>query len=103
MKNFIDTNMATLSKAFIIDGTATRMQFWYFILFTWLVDIFAAITDIFLPGNLTQNIASILLFVPTVAVGIRRMHDVDRAGWWLLFPFVNFVFLVSQSKPNRWG
>lgn len=94
--------MATLNKSLKIDGTATRLEFWYFILFTWLVDIFASITDIFLPGDLMQNIFAVLLFVPTVTVGVRRMHDTDHAGWWLLFPFVNLVFLLTPSKPSRW-
>lgn len=94
--------MATLNKAFKIDGTATRLEFWYFILFTWLVDIFASLTDIFLPGDLTQNIMAVLLFIPTITVGIRRMHDTDHAGWWLLFPFVNLVFLITPTKQNRW-
>ena len=103
MQNFININMATLNKAFKVDGTATRLEFWYFILFTWLVDIFASLTDIFLPGDLTQNIMAVLLFIPTVTVGIRRMHDTDHGGWWLLFPFVNLVFLITPTKQNRWS
>jgi uncharacterized membrane protein YhaH (DUF805 family) len=102
MQKFIDINMATLSKALDFKGTSTRREFWFFILFTWIVDVFASITDIFLPGNLTQNILSILLFLPTLAVGIRRMHDTDHVGWWLLFPFLNIVFLITPTKPNRW-
>lgn len=103
MQNFIDINMATLNKAFKVDGTSTRLEFWYFILFTWVIDIFASITDIFLPGDLTQNILAVLLFVPTVTVGIRRMHDTDHVGWWLLCPIVNLVFLITPTKPNRWS
>jgi uncharacterized membrane protein YhaH (DUF805 family) len=102
MKNFIDINVATLSKAFIIDGVATRLQFWYFVLFTWVVDIGASIFDIFIPGDFIANILSILLFVPSVTVAIRRMHDVNRAGWWILVPFANLYFLITPSKPNRW-
>ena len=102
MKNFIDINVATLSKAFIIDGVATRLQFWYFVLFTWFVDLGASIVDIFIPGDFIADILSILLFVPSVTVAIRRMHDVNRAGWWILVPFANLYFLITPSKPNRW-
>lgn len=59
--------------------------------------------DIFIPGDMLENIMSILLFVPTLTAAIRRMHDTDRAGWWILFPFVNFVFLVSKGVPSRWA
>ncbi len=103
MKNFIDINVATLSKAFIIDGVATRLQFWYFVLFTWVVDLGASIVDIFIPGDFIGDILAILLFVPSVTVAIRRMHDVNRAGWWILVPFANLYFLVIPSRESRWS
>lgn len=103
MQRFININLATLSKTFVVDGTAKRIEFWYFILFTWIVDLFASITDMYLPGNLTQDIFSIVLVIPTITVGIRRMHDTDHVGWWLLFPFVNLVFLLTPTKQNRWS
>ena len=103
MQNFININMATLNKAFKVDGTATRLEFWYFILFTWLVDIFASLTDIFLPGDLTQNIMAVLLFIPTITVGIRRMHDTDHSGWFILVPFYGFYLNFKKTVPNRWS
>lgn len=103
MQNFLDINIATLNQFFKIDGVATRLQFWYFVLFTWLVSLGASIADIFIPGNQLENIVSVLLFIPSVTVGIRRMHDTDHSGWWLLFPIVNFIFMVSPSKAGRWG
>jgi uncharacterized membrane protein YhaH (DUF805 family) len=102
MKNFLDINLATLNKSLQIDGVTSRRDFWYFILFTWLVDIGASILDIFIPGDMVQNILSILLFVPTLTAAIRRMHDSDHSGFWLLCPIVNLVFLVSPSRKSRW-
>jgi len=103
MQNFLDINLATLNKAFKIDGTATRLEFWYFVLFNWTISLGASIFDIFLPGNLLQNTLSVLLFVPSLTVAIRRMHDTDHVGWWLVMPIVNLVFLISPSKPSRWN
>jgi uncharacterized membrane protein YhaH (DUF805 family) len=102
MQNFLDINIATLSQFFKIDGVATRLQYWYFVLFTWLVSLGASMADIFIPGNQLENLVAVLLFVPSLTVAIRRMHDTDHSGWWLLFPIVNFIFLVSPSKPSRW-
>lgn len=102
MQNFLDINIATLRQYFIIDGTATRRQFWYFVLFGWLSDFGASILDMFVPGNELANIVNLFLFIPTLTAAIRRMHDTDHSGWWLLVPIVNFVFLISESKPNRW-
>ena len=103
MQNFLDLNFATLNKYFKIDGTASRREYWFFVLFTWLISLGASILDIFIPGNALENLASIALLIPSVTVAIRRMHDTDHSGWWLLFPIVNFVFLVSPSKPSRWN
>lgn len=103
MQNFLDINLATLNIAFKIDGVATRLEFWYFVAFTWLASLGASIADIFIPGQVLENIVSLLLFIPSVTVGIRRMHDTDHTGWWLLFPVVNFVFMLSPSKPSRWN
>lgn len=103
MSNFFDVNIATLNKSFKIDGVATRLEFWYFVLFTWLLSLGASILDIFIPGNQLENIVSFLLLIPSITVGIRRMHDTNHAGWWLLFPIVNLVFLLSPSKPSMWG
>lgn len=103
MQNFLDINLATLGKSLQIDGVASRLQFWYFVLFTWLVSIGASLLDIFVPGNQLENIMSILLFVPSITIGIRRMHDTDHAGWWLLCPIVNLIFMLTPSKPSRWA
>lgn len=102
MQNFLDLNIATLNKYFKIEGTASRREYWFFVLFTWLISLGASIIDIFIPGNSLDDLANIALLIPSVTVAIRRMHDTDHSGWWLLFPIVNFVFLVSPSKPSRW-
>lgn len=103
MQNFLDINLATLNKSFKVDGVATRLEFWYFVAFTWLITLGASIADLITPGELLENIVSLLLFIPSVTVGIRRMHDTDHTGWWLLFPVVNLVFMLSPSKPSRWN
>jgi uncharacterized membrane protein YhaH (DUF805 family) len=102
MQRFLDINMATLNKYIKIDDVATRLEFWYFVAFTWMISIGADILDIFIPGDQLSNIMSILLFVPSVSVAIRRMHDTDHSGLWLLVPIVNIVFLVSPSTASRW-
>jgi uncharacterized membrane protein YhaH (DUF805 family) len=102
MQNFLDINIATLRQFMVIDGTATRRQFWYFIVFGWLADFGTSILDGFVPGDFLSTLTNIALFVPTLTAAIRRMHDTDRAGWWLLVPIANFVFLISPGTPNRW-
>ena len=53
---------------------------------------------------------NLLVFLPAIAVAVRRMHDTGHRGWWLLVPFVNIVFAVTEGErrenrygPNPWG
>jgi uncharacterized membrane protein YhaH (DUF805 family) len=67
-------------------GGATRSEFWYWVLFVLLV------------GTLTQNTETLnsafglLTFVPRLAVCVRRLHDLDRTGWWMLIWLTVFGF-----------
>ena len=102
MPNFLETNALTLNKSFTINGTTSRRDYWYFVLFTWLVSLIAALIDQFISGDMVYNIVNILLIVPTFTAAIRRMHDSNHRGWWLLFPIVNLILLLSPTVPNRW-
>jgi uncharacterized membrane protein YhaH (DUF805 family) len=95
-----------LNNYAIFKGRTTRPNFWYFYLFTILVNISASILDrvLFNGHNYLNNLSSLFLVIPSISAGVRRMHDVDKSGWWLLFPFVNFYFLVQPSGPvNQYG
>ena len=102
MPNFFETNARTLNKAFTINGTTSRREYWYFVAFTWLATIAALVVDHFIGGDMVYNIVNILLIVPTFTAAIRRMHDSNHRGWWLLFPIVNLILLLSPTVPNRW-
>jgi uncharacterized membrane protein YhaH (DUF805 family) len=45
------------------------------------------------------------MIIPSISVGWRRMHDINRGGWWSIIPFVGFVFALQQSDPdmNQYG
>ena len=55
--------------------------------------------------DLLATIYQLGVLVPTVAVGVRRMHDTGHSGWWLLLPIVNFFFAIRNGEqgPNRFG
>jgi uncharacterized membrane protein YhaH (DUF805 family) len=52
-------------------------------------------------GNLGGNLVSLTTLIPTIAVAVRRMHDVGKSGWFILVPIYNLVLAVSPSKPNQ--
>ncbi len=52
-----------------------------------------------------STIYSLAILIPSIAIGVRRMHDLGRSGWWIICPFVNLVFLCLDSQPgeNKYG
>ena len=99
-------------------GRARRSEYWWFTLFTILVVVAASAVDGALTGSWFEGygvvgaLATVALALPTVAVSVRRLHDIDRRGWWTLLTFVPvvgwivlFVFDVTPGTdgPNRFG
>jgi len=78
-------------------GVASRPEYWWFILFQYLVYILSAI--------LFKSPALTLLWwvgtlLPMWSAGVRRLHDSGRSGWWLLLPIVNLIFMCQATKIN---
>ena len=86
-------------------GRARRSEFWYFFLFNVLLSAAASVIDVALPGDMLQNIVSIALFMPSLGVGVRRMHDIGKSGWVILIPIYNIVLFATDSDlaPNQYG
>ena len=92
-------------------GRASRAEYWWFLLFAILVDIVAGILDSTLwpsAGSRTTGplggLASLALFLPLLAVFVRRMHDLDRTGWWALFFDVAYIgFGVAAGVSLLFG
>jgi len=102
MVRFFELNAATLAKGFDFNGTSSRREYWNFILFIWIVFFGSIVLDSFIAGDMILNISVILLFVPYLAVSVRRMHDTNHRGWWLLAPIASWIFALSPTVPNRW-
>jgi uncharacterized membrane protein YhaH (DUF805 family) len=112
---------STLSQYVGFGGRARRSEYWWFFLFLVLVGIVTSILDIALgtdfegsgaSDGLLNLIASLALCLPSLAVAVRRLHDTDRSGWWILIgliPLVGaivlLVFFVQDGTPgpNRFG
>jgi len=90
----------------VFDGRASRSEFWNFMLFYILVD--TAIT-ILAPQLLV--IFALVTLTPSAAVGARRLHDVNRSGWWqlLMVTIIGFIPLIywwatkGTNEMNRFG
>jgi len=78
---------------------ANRSELWFWMLFYVLVLIADSVVDSLLGLSLIGGIASLVLFLPTISVQVRRLHDRDRSGWWW---FIFFVPLVGSIVMFIW-
>ena len=96
-------------------GRARRKEYWYFVLVQMGLIIVAMILDAIIFNSETglfYIVVALGLFLPGLAVTIRRLHDTSRSGWWFLIsilPLIGsiilLVFLASDTKleTNQWG
>lgn len=100
-----------LSKYALFSGRSSRSAYWWFTLFNVLVYIAASIIDAVINTPVFTILAVLGLFLPGLAVLVRRLHDTDRSGWWFFISFVPLVgsivlivFACTDSgPPNKWG
>ena len=97
--------LQVLKKYAIFSGRAGRSEYWYFTLFTIIFSIVLTMCDAWLGTRFLSNIYSLALLVPSISVGVRRMHDVNKSGWYLLIPIYNFILACTEGTvgPNEYG
>ena len=86
---------------FKFSGRATRAECWWWVLFTVLADIVLAVVDtltgtmgMFGDSGLLGQMFELAVLIPSFALGARRLHDINRTGWWLLF-FWSFIIISA--------
>ena len=93
-------------------GRACRSEYWYWILFIIIADIVAGIIDYAIGIQVVTGLFGLATLLPNLAVAIRRLHDLDRTGWWIfigLIPLVGWIILIiwyctrGTAGPNRFG
>ena len=99
--NILESVHTVLVRKFAtFSGRASRSEFWWFYLVALVID-FAVIfaMDAFAMGaiELFLTIVPFLLIVPSIAVTCRRLHDIDRSGWWQLMPLIGCAPAVIFS------
>jgi uncharacterized membrane protein YhaH (DUF805 family) len=98
-------------------GRALRSEFWFFCLFTFLGGIITVIIDVMILGYSVESygpinlIFSVGVLLPSFAVTTRRLHDINRSGWWqlLYITIIGIVLVViwcateGENKKNKYG
>ena len=115
---FGEAVVSGLRNYFNFSGRASRSEFWFFVLFCILVPIVGSVGDLFFFSTFAREglgpiyvISNLALFVPGLAIAARRLHDIDRTGWWFLITltiFGNILLIVwwctkGTVGRNRFG
>lgn len=103
---FGDSISTCFSKYATFDGRASRSEFWWWFLFTFLASAAAGVVS-----EAASGLFSLAVLLPSLAVGARRLHDTDRSGWFLLLwliPVIGWIVLIvwaiqEGKEPNRFS
>ena len=93
--SFVDAVKSGLRNYAVFKGRATRSEYWWFFLFGVIAQLAA--------GSISEgfsNLVSVALLLPSIAVGVRRLHDIGKRGWWLIIPIVNLILLLRASDTG---
>ncbi|MBS7545820.1 DUF805 domain-containing protein [Ancylobacter oerskovii] len=121
---FTQAIASVLGKYATFEGRAPRSEYWWWVLFTILLNWVLSFADLALFGAFSfiatgdvhvftplTTIVGIALILPCIAVAVRRFHDMNRTGWWVLIGLTGigalvlfFWFMVKGTEgPNRFG
>ncbi len=98
--------LAVLKKYAEFNGRARRSEYWYFVLFNILISgmflFISTYTPVFMFGYYIYRIA---IIIPSIAVSVRRMHDVNKSGWFVLIPIYNIILACTAGTAgtNEYG
>jgi uncharacterized membrane protein YhaH (DUF805 family) len=111
MMSISDSVVNVLTNYGDFNGRASRSEFWWFFLASFVAYLITGFIDALVFGfELTDPtpisfILQVAIFIPTLTVSVRRIHDHGKSGWYVLVPFYNlYLFIVDgEAMPNAYG
>lgn len=111
--SLVDWYLEVLKKYAVFSGRARRKEYWTFLLFNIIIGlVLGGIAWLAGGPDVLGSIYSLVVLIPGIAVSVRRLHDTDRSGWWLLIgliPLIGAIVLLvlmaqdSQPGANQYG
>ena len=100
--------ITVLKNYAVFSGRARRKEYWMFFLIIFLISIAISIVGAMMGAELLGMLYSLAVFIPSLAVAVRRLHDTGRSGWWFLIALIPIVgafillyFLVKDSDEGE--
>jgi len=109
-RSFGEAISVCFNKYVTFSGRASRSEYWYFFLFCILLGLATAVVDMVIFGVANElspvnALTSLALFLPSLAVAVRRLHDTNRSGWWIggfwpgLLGFAVVIGMIAAANP----
>ncbi|WP_221795184.1 DUF805 domain-containing protein [Oceanobacter mangrovi] len=100
--------LGVLKKYVEFSGRARRKEYWMFFLFNFIISaVLGFVEGLFGGPGFIGILYSLVIFLPSLAVTVRRMHDIGRSGWWILILFVPLIgllvflyFMIQEGKDD---
>lgn len=110
-KGYFELYIETLKKYFDFGSRASRKEYWNFFILTLIIEFILGMFEGILgiasdsDESVLAGLYYLIVMIPTIAVGVRRMHDLGKSGWNLIIPIYNFILLLSRGDdhPNNYG
>ena len=90
------------------NGRASRQEYWMFILFNFIFTIVVGFIDVFLSLGFLSLLYVLAILIPGLAVLVRRLHDVNKSGWWFFIIFIPIIgaiwmliLLCTDGNPGE--
>ena len=112
MQGLLNNYVSVLRNSLNFSGRAGRGEYWWFMAVNFVIgvalQIFAMITGV----PLLSILFMLAMVLPGLSVSVRRLHDTDRSGWWLLvglvpilgmFAVLAFMVIPGSDQTNRYG
>ncbi len=100
-----------LKKYFVFSGRARRKEYWMFFLFNIIIAFALGLIESIAgiapeaDRSILAVIYQLVILIPNITVGVRRMHDINKSGWYLLIPIFNLILLCEDGTKgdNKYG
>ena len=96
--------IAVLKKYADFEGRARRKEYWYYVLFLTIFACLFAFVSALINNLILYYIFVLASIIPSIAVGVRRIHDVNKSGWFILIPIYNLILYCTPGTegPNKY-
>jgi uncharacterized membrane protein YhaH (DUF805 family) len=99
--------LSALKKYAVFNGRSTRTEYWTFVLGNALISFALGYADGALglssvgSQSILAGVFQLAILIPSIAVAIRRMHDVNKSGWFVLIPIYNLILALTPSASGK--